>query len=379
MDIIQIKYNSILIDAISLYYGLYDINYKIHNDYKNMLLINSSFESTINYLNDINLANKCFNECFSIDINNNKYCRKINNNKCVPKCEQNDSICLKTILNVNYTHINNYNNKTINSSYDGNTNFIYKIIPLIIDKTTYFIIIIKNSLYKIIMFPSGYRYSKLEFEKYINFDNLYNILFDSDNEKNNYILCGHSMGCVLLQILITQTNFIKNNNLISRCVIIGSGAYLWCNTLNIINFFIKMFNSRYMFIGQGLFIKEAKENVIDDYLFSKGLSDDIDNIKLYSFPTNILVNTGIIKNNILETNNKHVYFIDLQIIISYKKKYKIYGKKIFNNTQELNDTIIFNDIKPKNNCSITDVLNYQLIDIHSWNIYSKSILFLLNL
>ena len=29
MDIIQTKYNSILIDAISLYYGLYDINYKI--------------------------------------------------------------------------------------------------------------------------------------------------------------------------------------------------------------------------------------------------------------------------------------------------------------------------------------------------------------
>ena len=43
---IQAKYKSLLFDAICMYYGLYDINYKIHNDYKNKLN-ELSFETTI--------------------------------------------------------------------------------------------------------------------------------------------------------------------------------------------------------------------------------------------------------------------------------------------------------------------------------------------
>ena len=311
------KYNIELFNGISMYYGLYDINYKIHNDYKNNLN-NSSFETTINYLNDIELANKCFNDCISLLKTNNKYCRKTTNN-CIPYCE-------KTTLNINLNITNDFIDKKINSKYNGLTNYIEKIIPLNIADTKYFITIITNNFYKIIMFPSGYRFSKNEFEQYINFNELYNQIFSNDNLTTKYVLCGHSMGVVLLQILTTCSDMIFNENLISRCIVVGSGAYLWCSNINIIIKFTKIFFNRYIFFGNGLFVKDAKQNIFDEFLISKG-KDNLDNsIRYYSFPLYIITNLASIINNKVETYEQK-YFIDLQIIISSKNKYKIYGNK----------------------------------------------------
>ncbi len=373
---IQTKYNIELFNGISMYYGLYDINYKIHNDYKHKLN-NSSFETIINYLNDIELANKCFNDCISLLKSNNKYCKKTTNN-CIPYCEKMDNKCEKTTLNINFNITNDFTDKKINSKYNGLTYYIEKIIPISITDTKYFIIIITNNFYKIIMFPSGYRYSKNEFEQYINFNELYNQIFSNDNLTTKYVLCGHSMGAVLLQILTTCSDMIFNENLISRCTIIGSGAYLWCSNINIIIKFTKIFFNRYIFFGNGLFIKDAKQNIFDDFLISKGKDNLNDSIRYYSFPLYIITNIATIINNKIETYEQK-YFIDLQIIISCKKKYKIYGN---NNILMLlnlqNDSLLY-DIKPKNYSVISDSLNYVLVDLHSWNIYSKSILFLLNL
>lgn len=346
---IQTKYNIELFNGISMYYGLYDINYKIHNDYKNNLN-NSSFETTINYLNDIELANKCFNDCISL---------------------------LKT-NNINFNITNDFIDKKINSKYNGLTNYIEKIIPLNIADTKYFITIITNNFYKIIMFPSGYRYSKNEFEQYINFNELYNQIFSNDNLTTKYVLCGHSMGAVLLQILTTCSDMIFNENLISRCTVVGSGAYLWCSNINIINKFIENFNNRYIFFGNGLFIKDAKQNIFDEFLISKGKDNLDDSIRYYSFPLYIITNLASIINNKVETYEQK-YFIDLQIIISSKNKYKIYGNKNISMLLNLQNDSLLYDIKPKNYSVISDILNYDLVDLHSWNIYSKSILFLLNL
>lgn len=363
--------------SICLYYGLYDIIYKIHHEYKNFLLSNDNFTVSINYLNDTNLANKCFNDCIKLLKKYNKYCRKINDYKCVPKCDEKDVICDKTIFNINPSKINIINNEKINSKYDGLINYIEKIIPLNINNTKYFIVIIKNSNNdKIIMFPSGYRYSKHEFFKFIDFNKLYIDLFIDDTPTQNYVLCGHSMGSTLLQILITCSNMIYNDNLINRCFIVGSGTYLWCNSLEIINNFIQKYDSRYIFFGYG--INNDKTNIIDDYLFSKGLDDDINNIKLYSFPTQIIVSSSKINNNILTIYDK-MYYIKLFIIFTVSSKYKIYVYENINYPIILNKENIVIDVKPKNFSSITNLEDYDLIDLHSWNIYSKIILFFLNL
>lgn len=374
---IQTKYKSLLYDAICMYYGLYDINYKIHNDYKNKLN-ELSFETTINYLNNNNLANKCFNDCIKLLQTNNLYCKKLNYDKCIPNCEKIDDICNKTILTIEPNKINSYTDKKINSRYNGLTNYIEKIIPINLNNTKYFITVIKNDYNKIIMFPSGYRYSKSEFEQYINFNELYGAIFTPLDIDVNYILCGHSMGAVLLQILTTCSNFVNNKNLITRCTIVGSGAYLWCSDITIINKFIENFNLRYIFFANGLFIDDVKQNVIDDYLFSKGENNQNDNIKYYSFPMYIISNSASIKNNVLKIyTEKH--FFDLQLIICYRNKYKIYGyKNIFIPLDLLNNNLFF-DINSKDKSIISNVDNYNLIDLHSWNIYSKSILFLLNL
>jgi hypothetical protein len=373
---IQTKYNIELFNGISMYYGLYDINYKIHNDYKNKLN-NSSFETTINYLNDIELANKCFNDCISLLKSNNKYCKKTTNN-CIPYCEKMDNKCEKTTLNINFNITNDFTDKKINSKYNGLTYYIEKIIPISITDTKYFITIITNNFYKIIMFPSGYRYSKNEFEQYINFNELYNQIFSNDNLTTKYVLCGHSMGAVLLQILTTCSDMIFNENLISRCTIIGSGSYLWCSNINIIIKFTKIFFNRYIFFGNGLFIKDAKQNIFDEFLISKGKDNLDDSIRYYSFPLYIITNLATIINNKIETYEQK-YFIDLQIIISCKKKYKIYGNNNILMLLNLQNNSLLYDIKPKNYSVISDSLNYDLVDLHSWNIYSKSILFLLNL
>lgn len=83
----------------------------------------------------------------------------------------------------------------------------------------------------------------------------------------------------------------------------------------------------------------------------------------------IISNSSSIKNNIIKIYTQK-YFFDLQVIICSRNKYKIYGYK--------NNNLFF-DINSKDKSIISNVANYDLINLHSRNIYAKSILFLLNL
>jgi len=327
--------NNILLDAIKLYYGLYDIQYKINNDYKKVN--KQELEIIINYLNNENLADKCFNLC-----NETKYCKKISLDKCVPKCNLEDINCKKTKIIIKSKENNNYNDKSINSKYNGKTNYITKLIYIDIGL---YIVIIKNNNYTIILFPSGYVYSKRKLEKYISFDKLYNEIFDHNNPNEKYILAGHSMGCVIIMILVTYSKLINNNNLQNRCYIIGSGAYLWCKDKEIINKFIKNYQNHYLFLGNG--IEHNNKIIIDDYICKFYRENTF-----YSFPTILLLKK--IKNNLL-TND--FIIINDYFIIKYKKNIYTYYQK---------DNIITNIISKSES-------TFNKIELHAWNIYQDYI------
>lgn len=350
--------------GIQLYYGLYEIQYKINNDYKNS---NDNFDSIINYLNKEDLANKCFNNCINIKPEEKKYCRKTNTKKCIPYCEKKDNICEKTTISINTIKTNIYNEKKINSKFNGLTNYIYKIIPIKLFNTIYFIVIIKNNLSIIIMFPSGYRYSKKEFEQTINFQSLYQQIFTKDiYEHEQIILCGHSMGSVLIQILLCDN--ILDDNLIKKCVIIGSGSYLWCeNNSTIINFMHKFLN-RYVFLGFGLFIFESKQIILDSYLFLSGKFDSLNKTKLYSFPTTFILEESLQIDNKILLLEKYTK-LDKLFIISTEPKNTVYGLEIKKKFIEFNETT---NIKPLDSLNIKN-FDSSDIDLHTWNIYSKSI------
>ena len=229
---------------IKLYYGLYEIQYKINNDYK--LNINSDeTQLIINYLNNEKLANKCFNNCNNINENEEKYCKIINKEKCVPNCITEDNLCEKTQITIQKNKTSDYTNKKINSKYSGKTNYITKLIYLELNQ---YIVIIKNIEYIVILFPSGYRYSKKELEDIINFDNLYEKIFKDDGPNTKYIFAGHSMGLTILMILIIYGLIKNNTELEKRCFIVGSGGYLWCDNYNIVNEFIIKYDNIYIYL-----------------------------------------------------------------------------------------------------------------------------------
>ena len=321
------KYDKIKIDngdhlyklskIIKLYYGLYDIQYKINNDYKSNMNLDK-IQLIINYLNNEKLADKCFNHCDDINNDEDKYCRKININKCVPNCLKNNDICEKTKIIIHSNPINNYQNKKINSRFNGKKNYIKKLIYLELNQ---FIVIIKNIDYTIILFPSGDRYSKKELEQIIIFDDLYNKIFNGDEPNEKYVLTGHSMGLTILMILITNRLFKNNIDLEKRCFVIGSGGYLWCNDCNIVNEFIIKYTDRYIFFGYG--VELNNKIILDDHLFVSGLSDTKLNINLYGFPTKFIVekielNLNFDIPSIIYTNN---YIIMKEyFIINYNNK-----------------------------------------------------------
>ena len=300
---------------IKLYYGLYEIQYKINNDYK--LNINSDeTQLIINYLNNEKLANKCFNNCNTINENEEKYCKIINKEKCVPNCITEDNLCEKTQITIQKNKTSDYTNKKINSKYSGKTNYITKLIYLELKQ---YIVIIKIIEYIVILFPSGYRYSKKELEDIINFDNLYEKIFKDDGPNTKYIFAGHSMGLTILMILITYGLLKNNPELEKRCFIVGSGGYLWCHDYNIVNEFIIKYENRYIFFGNGIELND--KIILDDYLFVSGLDDMKSKINLYGFPTKFIIEKTELKESI-DLFDKILEYSDRNTVLNIIPKYE---------------------------------------------------------
>lgn len=245
-----------LINAVKIWWGLQVIdNYT--GQYKRVY-----------YSDDPEIAKSCFTTTDQSACISNDKCQWRNALKqCVPKQESLWAIPHSSVINEGYSY----------DSYRLNQNIFFT--KMIVDRD---IRILVHGTTTVVHFPTG-KITEID-------DTIINTValrvIDYLHENQTVIVCGHSMGCVMAQMVGYQ--IISRESNLQNLYIVGSAPYQWASRSQVERF-DTVFHDRSMFFGS----MEKDNGVfhVDLYLYNHPYAEKSAPLTIQSFPLRILSDT----------------------------------------------------------------------------------------
>jgi hypothetical protein len=273
----------------------------LFNSYDSKIIVNNSKENTLNCFNETNLNNCNLQTNCALSSRGHK---------CVPKCNNEDceTINIRQIINITPEQ----KKYTINSMYDGNVFFIFKI--KFVSKITFIVFKCTDSDDIIIAVGPGRRLLKNELQSYITkelLDELLGHLISENIPNRRYIFMGHSMGCMIIQFIGTLA-FLKDNNIYDKCYFIGTGSRPWEDDKQSMIKFIKTYAERFMFFCNC--VKENNEFNKDSHVETNKIT--------FLFPTILLLSNKYTDGERGYSNNEEIIYLEKLPATHYYQKDK---------------------------------------------------------
>lgn len=281
---------------------LFKNNVKLNNNYNSNVNNNSELILNIfSYFNiiprDYNKVKKLIKSWIGIEnlifwkdgqifLNNeSKYCNKIpltnctKNSKCSmykTKCVNKNTIkefkcetIVKNQFNKNEFIVKKMYSTKIEFDPQTNVDFkYYMFIPSLYSKTCYIVFATGATLYDSEILNSTF---KFEIKKVIEY------IFELSSYFNNIVLCGHSLGCVLSQLISLEIIKMNKELFLDKIWIIGSAPFKWLNPIDkdIYNHYS---DGKKIIFSSG-FIDNENNKQIDYYYYD--LSDNLTHSKIF--------------------------------------------------------------------------------------------------